>query len=249
MNVPLAALLKQVDHAKSRLDTCMPLPRHTASSLREKHHLDWIYHSNALAGNRLTLRETKVVLEGITVNGKSVAEHLDVIRHRDAIYHLEKMVAQNKLLDAQGILDLHNILQTGHLSPSPGTTPDQHAKIANLIAQHRQPSGQHRLVHAARWHARFINQHPFPGENGRLARLLLNHDLAQAGYLPAIIDVDDRQHYDAALNKVASTGDETPPTDDLAILIIQASLRILNMTLGLVAPALAKPAEPISSAP
>ncbi|PKR56016.1 Fic family protein [Thalassospira marina] len=237
MNANLADLLKQVDHAKSRLAGFTPLPRHTASSLREKHHLDWIYHSNALAGNRLSLRETKVVLEGITIGGKSIAEHLEVIRHRDAIYHLEKMARQNRPLDAQGIVELHTILQTGRLSPRTSTTPDQDAKIADLVAQHRPPSGQHPLVDAARWHAHLINQRPFPGENGRLARLLLNHDLAQAGYLPAIIDSDDRQRYDAALARKETT----PVTDELAVLIIQACLRTFNLTLGLIAPAAAKP--------
>lgn len=253
MNANLADLLNQVDHAKSRLAGCTPLPRHTASSLREKHHLDWIYHSNALAGNRLSLRETKVVLEGITIGGKSIAEHLEVIRHRDAIYHLEKMVRQNRPLDAQGILELHSILQTGQLSPrtSTSTTPDQDAKIADLVAQHRPPSGQHPLIHAARWHALFINQRPFPGQNGRLARLLLNYDLAQAGYLPAIIDIDDRQRYDAALNNAAALKtalarkETTPATDELAVLIIQACLRAFNLTLGLIAPAPAPvPAKP-----
>ena len=45
----------------------------------------WTYHSNAIEGNTLTLQETKVVLEGITVGGKLLREHFEAINHRDAI--------------------------------------------------------------------------------------------------------------------------------------------------------------------
>ena len=70
-----AARYVAVDAAKSALDAARPLPPYTQASLREKLVLDWTFHSNALAGNTLTLRETKVVLECITVGGKSLREH------------------------------------------------------------------------------------------------------------------------------------------------------------------------------
>ena len=48
---------------------------------------------NAIEGNTLTLRETKVALEGITIGGKSLREHLEAVNHRDAILLLEELVA------------------------------------------------------------------------------------------------------------------------------------------------------------
>lgn len=51
--------------------------------------LRWTYHSSAIEGNTLTLMETKVVLEGITVGGKLLREHFEAINHRDAILYVE----------------------------------------------------------------------------------------------------------------------------------------------------------------
>lgn len=69
-------LFEQIDLKKALLDPNRPIPRYTLKSLREKLFLEWTYHSNAIEGNTLTINETKVVLEGITVGGKTMREHL-----------------------------------------------------------------------------------------------------------------------------------------------------------------------------
>ena len=61
-----------IDEKKTQLDKLRPFPKNTLKSLQEKIALEWTYHSNAIEGNTLTLKETKVVLEGITVGGKSL---------------------------------------------------------------------------------------------------------------------------------------------------------------------------------
>lgn len=64
MSNQTAALLMAIDANKATLDAARPLPTHTVASLREKLMLEWTYHSNAIEGNTLTLRETKVVFGG-----------------------------------------------------------------------------------------------------------------------------------------------------------------------------------------
>lgn len=54
----------QLEKKKQELDKKRPFPVESIQSLREKIHLDWICHSNAIEGNTLTLSETKIVLEG-----------------------------------------------------------------------------------------------------------------------------------------------------------------------------------------
>ncbi len=54
-----AALLNTIDADKATLDAARPLPPHTMASLREKLMLEWTYHSNAIEGNTLTLRENQ----------------------------------------------------------------------------------------------------------------------------------------------------------------------------------------------
>ena len=54
--------------------------------LQEQLTVEWIYNSNAIEGSTLTLRETQLILEtGLTIGGKSLREHFEVINHREAI--------------------------------------------------------------------------------------------------------------------------------------------------------------------
>ena len=85
-------LLRVVQEKKALLSHKRPLPPYTLKSLREKLLVEWTYNSNAIEGNTLTMNETKVVLEGITVGGKTMREHLEVINHRDAIAYVEEIV-------------------------------------------------------------------------------------------------------------------------------------------------------------
>ena len=81
---------------KIKLDHHRPLPPAIVKNLHEYLLLRWIYHSNAIEGNTLTLLETKVVLEGITVGGKVLREHFEVINHRDAILYVEDIIKKEE---------------------------------------------------------------------------------------------------------------------------------------------------------
>ncbi len=78
---------------KERLETKLnilnnqrPLSEESLKALKEKFEVDMSYHSNAIEGNRLTLRETWLVIKkGITISGKSLEEHLEATNHKEAI--------------------------------------------------------------------------------------------------------------------------------------------------------------------
>ncbi len=90
--------LFHLDLLKEKLDQYRPLPKAVLHNLHEDLILRWIYHSNAIEGNTLTLKETKVALEGITVGGKTLREHLEVINHRDAILFVETLVQKSEIV-------------------------------------------------------------------------------------------------------------------------------------------------------
>jgi Fic family protein len=71
-----------LDKLKEKLDSYRPLPVAVVRNLHEDLVLRWTYHSNAIEGNTLTLKETKVVLEGITIGEKTLREHFEAINHR-----------------------------------------------------------------------------------------------------------------------------------------------------------------------
>jgi len=72
--------------------------------------LRWIYHSNAIEGNTLTLLETKVVLEGITVGGKVLREHFEVINHRDAILYVEDIIKKEEPFSEWQIRNINQLI-------------------------------------------------------------------------------------------------------------------------------------------
>ena len=79
-------------------------------SLHEQLVLEWTYNSNAIEGNTLTLKETKVVLEGITIGGKSMQEHFEVINHKEAIDYVDAIVANNKPFTEHVIKSIHQLI-------------------------------------------------------------------------------------------------------------------------------------------
>ncbi|MCL4870336.1 MAG: Fic family protein [Anaerolineae bacterium] len=80
-----------------------------------------------------------------------------------------------------------------HYFAIPEETP---ALMADLFTWYRQELGQfHPLVLAATFHYRFVIIHPFDEGNGRMARLLMNLLLLQAGYPPVIVPLSARNEY------------------------------------------------------
>lgn len=77
----------------------MDLRAATVEPMRSAMRLEWTYHSKALEGNTLSLRETQVVLEGLTIGGGwTLREHLEVVNHADAVDYLEGLVKRDEPL-------------------------------------------------------------------------------------------------------------------------------------------------------
>lgn len=214
-----------IDKKKKLLDEHRPLPKYTLKSLRENVLVEWTYNSNAIEGNTLTISETKVVLEGITVGGKSMREHLEVINHKDAILFLEELVQNNEPPSEWNIKNLHRLVLKNVDDENAGAY--RHENVVISGAKHRPPehyliqeqmerlvadyNGQWQQLHpihrAAMLHGEFVKVHPFIDGNGRTARLLLNFELMSSGYPPAIIKAEMRPNYYDALDLAHTTGD------------------------------------------
>ncbi len=63
-----------------------------------------------IEGNTLTFMETKIVLEGITVDGKTLREHLEVINHREAILYIEDIVINKEEFTEWQIRNIHRLV-------------------------------------------------------------------------------------------------------------------------------------------
>lgn len=58
--------------------------------------VEYTYNSNAIEGNTLTLRETALVLEGVTIDKKPLKDHMEAVAHRDAFLYVQELV-QNRV--------------------------------------------------------------------------------------------------------------------------------------------------------
>ena len=194
VNITVQGVLEQVDALKAALDAARPLPDYTEASLRDKLALEWTHEANAIDGGSLTLRETKVMLEGITVAGKSLLEHVELVNHYSAIEYIESMAARNEPMSGSVITTTHRLIlknldaSAGQYRRAPGVTDDMRL----LLTWHAAASAMHPVQRAAELYARFNRIHPFAAGNGRVGRLLLNLDLMQAGYPMTVMRKEDR---------------------------------------------------------
>lgn len=211
----------EIDRLKCKLDSLRPLPEHTVRTLHEQQVLEWTYHSNAIEGNTLTLKETKVVLEGITIGGKPMREHFEVINHKQAIDYVEAIIQGQELLDEWQIKSIHQLVLKNIDDKNAGRYRQENVVIAG--AEHLPPDFlkvpeamamllswyNNQVLHpvecAARLHVDFVGIHPFVDGNGRTSRLLMNFELMRQGYLPVIIPVEQRLAYYDALDTALCT--------------------------------------------
>ena len=222
-------LFTRLDQKKKVLDRHRPLTEAVVSNLRDYLLVEWTYNSNAIEGNTLTLQETKIVLEGITVGGKSLAEHFEVINHREAILYVEDFISRREPLTEYIIRQLHylvlknirdrdagsyrdvNVFITGsrHIPPMNSLVPPMMRELIDWLNS-TEAIKLHPVEKAARFHHNFVYIHPFVDGNGRTGRLLMNLLLMQDGYPAAVIRAEKRSDYYTALESAGILKDYTP---------------------------------------
>ncbi|KEI35403.1 filamentation induced by cAMP protein Fic [Francisella sp. W12-1067] len=216
----------KIDQLKFKLDSFRPLSEEIVTNIHDNLIVDWTYHSNAIEGNTLTVNETKVVLEGITVGGKSLREHFEAINHKEAILFLEDIVKAHQELSEKMIKDIHFLILKNIDNTNAGKYRNINVKISgaehippsyihlnelmfDLIKNYKSWNNLHPVEQAAKLHSEFVKIHPFIDGNGRTSRLLMNLVLMQYGYPPAILPISKRLRYYNALDKAHVQNDYT----------------------------------------
>ena len=213
-------LYTRILEKKMELSKLRPFPKSALKKLRERIIVEWTYNSDAIEGNSLSLKETKLVLEdGLTIKGKPLREHLEAINHRDAIEFVEKLVGKKARVDAYAIRQVHSLIlakidkeEAGKyrdvkvaISGSSYTLPEA-LEVPHLMADFSKwlkskKSKTNILEYAALAHFKLVHIHPFIDGNGRTARLLTNLILMQHGFPPAVVLKIERKKYYDCLEK------------------------------------------------
>lgn len=238
--------LDKLTEKKEQLDTYRPLPLELVKSLEEWVDVELTYTSNAIEGNTLSRMETALVIEkGITVEGKSLREHLEAINHKKALGHIRELAKKRQqFLEEKDILYIHSLILRGiddqwagryrqipvRIVGSNVIFPND-IKVPSLMRDFtlwlRSIQGEHPVKISSDAHYKLVSIHPFVDGNGRASRLLMDLILIQYGYPPAIIKKEERRRYLTSIEE-AQLGGSLQKFYDL---MIEAEDRALDIYL------------------
>ncbi len=218
---------ERIKAEKKELDNLRPFSEASLKRLKENFMILLTHHSNAIEGNTLSLGETKLVLEeGITIGGKSLKDHLEVINHKKALDLLENYVQQKQQLNESMLCELNKIILTEIEDEEAGKyrirkvyitgasfVPPKPDLIPKLMKQFfrwlNQTKKEETILFAAKLHEKITLIHPFIDGNGRVARLITNLFFMQQGYPPILILKTERKKYIQTLDQ-AHQGNNKP---------------------------------------
>jgi Fic family protein len=193
----------------------------------KRYELSWLYHENALEGIVYTGQELATALANAPLADATFVGALHDIRNHKIAIDLVREEAKSKKLrvnltlvkklyetlgagiDGRGVAEFRKDMPLHrsyfHEISQPSRIPAALQKVLDAcdFADFRNA---HPIQRAARLHHGFMQVFPFTENSGRVARLLANLVLLQAGYrLPCIIHATDRQRYYESLRVPEAT--------------------------------------------
>jgi Fic family protein len=182
-----------------------------------RYELSWLYHENALEGVVYSGQELATALQNAPLADATFVGALQDIRNHKIAIDLVREEAQSKKLRVNLTLvkKLYETLGAGmegrsvadfrkdmplhrayfHEIAQPAKIPALLQKVLDAC-ESADFRNAHPVQRAAKLHHGFMQVFPFTENSGRVARLLANLVLLQAGYkLPVIIHATDRQRY------------------------------------------------------
>ena len=204
------SLLAQIDLKKVELESRRPLTAGEVARLNEEFIVEYTYNSNAIEGNTLTLRETDLVLRGLTIDRKPLKDHMEAVGHKEAFDFVSELVKDNLPISESIIKQIHYLVladkreDRGVYRRVPVRIMGaQHEPVQPYLIKPKMEqllydfaaSTEHIVTKLARFHIEFEGIHPFIDGNGRTGRLLVNLELMKSGFPPIDIKFTDRIAY------------------------------------------------------
>ena len=207
----LKSIEKVIDDLNERRDE--GLSKDLLEKLKKQLLISQVYHSNAIEGNKLSLRETELILNGMVVNERPLKDEIEAKSLAHATDYLYKLIDGREPLTKRTISELHGLImkdipginagqfrlenvrikESDHVPPifsDVDSHIDEMFQWMNRMAHKHSP-----LVMGSILHHWMTWIHPFSDGNGRVSRMFLNFFLLQKGYPEVIIKISDRDKY------------------------------------------------------
>ena len=212
--------MKKLELYRNFLKSKRPIDEISLKKIEENLKVKYIYNSNGIEGNTLSLMETNLIIEhGVTIKGKSLKEHLEVKGQEYALNFLTEVMNQKEKISLRMIREFNSLIMINgggtfktlpneivgaNFKTSPPHLVEEHL---NKLIENFYNSNEDIIKKVAVFHADFEKIHPFPDGNGRTGRLLMNLELMKEGFPITIIKKEDREDYYNALEKAHSNDD------------------------------------------
>jgi len=189
--------------------------KQTSESLKKKLYDDFVirftYNTNAIEGNRLTLRQTALILKDKVIpSGVRASDYHEAVNGKECLEFLKSYKGElnNKLLEkVNGILTKNTGVVYGgrirffdvKIEGSKHVPPPNEEVKKHLLNMYKWYSANKNKLHpfelATIIHAKLTWIHPFEDGNGRSARAIMNWLLIKKGYPMFFIPFEKREEY------------------------------------------------------
>lgn len=211
LNEDLSRIEKTIDTLNTKRDE--GLSKELLDNLKRQLLIKQVYHSNAIEGNKLSLRETELILNGMVINERPLKDEIEAKSLARATEYLYSLIDGREPLTKRTLLELHSLILQNVPGFEAGVFRKHDVKIKN--SEHTPPSflkveeqvdelfqwmnrNSHKyppMIMGAILHHWMTWIHPFSDGNGRVSRMFLNFFLLQKGYPEIVIKIGDRDIY------------------------------------------------------
>lgn len=198
------------------------VPKSVKEKLDDDFVIRFTYHSNAIEGNRLTLRQTALILKdrvipsGVraedyneAINGKECLDYLKQYKGELNTSFLEKLngiLTKNTGVVYSGRIRFFDVKIEGSTHVPPSYTEVKKHMLNFFKWYSANKNKLHPFELATLVHAKLTWVHPFEDGNGRTARAVMNYILMKKGFPMFFIPFEKREEYYKSLD-IADKGD------------------------------------------